>query len=292
MLVKDVLQKTTQFFKDKGYPSPRLDTELLISAALRWERIKLYLQHEYPLSEEELTLCRDFVRRRASGEPVAYILGKKDFYNHSFIVSPGVLIPRPETELIVEQSLAWAKTQPADQELRVVDLGVGSGCIGLSIIAELSTARLFGVDISLEAAKVAIENAQALSLNDRASFEVMDASALSAETVRAPLGGLADILVANPPYIAENDPEIEPNVKKFEPSGALFSSDQGLSHIKSWASKAAELVREDGFIMFEIGHTQGRAAAAVFESLSGFSGVTVVKDLSGRDRFIKCLKKA
>jgi release factor glutamine methyltransferase len=285
MQVKDVLQKTTQFFKDKGYPSARLDTELLISAALNWERIKLYLQHEYPLSEAELTACRDFVRRRASGEPVAYILGKKDFYNHSFIVSPDVLIPRPETELIVEEALAWAGSQ---QDLRVIDLGVGSGCIGLSIIAESPTARLFGVDISPGAMKVASENAQALSLNERATFEVMDASDLSVEAVRGRLGALADILVANPPYIAEDDPEVDANVKKFEPSSALFSSDLGLAHIKSWAAKASELVRSEGFVMFEIGYKQGAQAALMFQSLNAFSGVTVVKDLSGRDRFIRC----
>ena len=288
MQVKDVLQKTTQFFKDKGYSSPRLDTELLISAALNWERIKLYLQHEYPLSEAELTLCRDFVRRRASGEPVAYILGKKEFYNHSFIVGPGVLIPRPETELIVEEVLAWAKTQSSETELRVVDLGVGSGCIGLSIVAELPGARLFGVDISADAVKIAIENSQALSMPERAAFEVMDASNLSSDLVTARLGALADVVVANPPYIAEDDPEVEANVRKYEPSSALFSSDFGLAHIKSWAAKTSELVRSDGFVMFEIGYKQGAQAATIFESLGRFSGVTVVKDLSGRDRFIKC----
>src|SRR4051812_24272971 len=102
MLVKDVLQKTTLFFKGKGIASARLDTELLIAQTLGWDRVKIYLNYEYPMTEEELNCCRELVRRRASGEPIAYILGSKDFYKSNFLVGPGVLIPRPETELIIE----------------------------------------------------------------------------------------------------------------------------------------------------------------------------------------------
>ena len=140
MLLGEILQKTTQFFKDKKIDSARLDAELLIADALKLKRIELYIKFEYPLTEGEIQICRDFVRRRAQLEPVAYILGKKDFYNESFIVKFGVLIPRPETEGLVEEVLRWQKERNLS-EPAIVDLGSGSGCIGLSVLKELSGDR-------------------------------------------------------------------------------------------------------------------------------------------------------
>ncbi|RYZ72203.1 MAG: peptide chain release factor N(5)-glutamine methyltransferase, partial [Proteobacteria bacterium] len=121
MLIKEILTKTTEFFKNKGFDSPRLETEILISTALNWRRMKLYLNHEYNLNETELNACRELVKRRVGGEPSAYIVGHKGFYKHDFKVTPAVLIPRPETEELVEQAVAWANANaPA---ARVVDLG-------------------------------------------------------------------------------------------------------------------------------------------------------------------------
>jgi release factor glutamine methyltransferase len=289
--LKDIIQKTTAFLRDKGSPSARLDTELLISAALQWERIKLYLNYEYPLTEDELTKCRDFVRRRASGEPVAYILGKKDFYNHSFKVSPAVLIPRPETETLVEEAIAFLKQQmPEEDEVRVIDLGAGSGCIGLSVLAEIQRARLLAVDISPEAIEVAKENAVSLGVEDRAVFHSGDAGKMPVDMIHELLGGSADVLLANPPYIDPNDPLVEGHVKKFEPAGALFSEDGGLRHIREWADRCAELVRPGAMVMFEIGHDQGEAALGIFEATESFQSVRIVKDLSDQDRFIRAVR--
>lgn len=303
MQLKDIIQKTTQFFRDKGFSSPRLDTELLLAKALQWDRVRLYLNYDYPLTEIELSTARDLVRRRATGEPVAYILGQKDFYNHAFAVRPGVLIPRPETETIVSDVIAWShgpglgpgsevqvEAEAGNEPFRVIDFGTGSGCIGLSILAGVTRARLLGVDVSPVAIEVATENAERLDCSDRASFLRKDVMDLDAAMVAAELGGFADVVVANPPYIASDDPNVEPDVRKHEPSIALFSEDEGLGHVRAWSLRASEIVRSGGLVMFEIGHGQGRRATAIFEAIHAFGSVEVVKDLSGKERFIRCVR--
>lgn len=290
--IKDVLEKTTQFFREKGIESARLDTELLISSALKWERLKLYLNYDYPLSEEELAACRELVRRRASGEPVAYILGKKDFYKHSFIVNPAVLIPRPETELLVEGTIRWLNENCVESPARFVDFGTGSGCIGLSIAAEVEGSQWLGVDKSPQAIEVAQTNAMELGLTDRSHFLVSDVAELEAEKVTEILGDVPDAVVANPPYIAVNDPEVDPSVRRFEPDEALFSGADGLEHIRIWEVKAAELVRPGGLVIFEIGYKQGPIAHEIFSSSGRFEDIQILKDYSGFDRFVRAVRKS
>ncbi len=289
MQLKDILQKTTQFLRDKGSPSARLDTEMLIASALKWDRIKLYLNYEYPLNEQELGIAREFVRRRASGEPVAYILGTKDFHNHSFKVNRAVLIPRPETESIVEAAIDFSNeaSEQADSSTRVVDLGTGSGCIGLSVIAGVPDAQLLGVDVSPLAIEVAKENAERLEVAERAHFLTANAGSITRTQVEETLGGAADMVLANPPYIDQLDPAVETNVKLFEPQEALFSPDHGLAHIRDWARVAGEIARDGALVMFEIGHEQGEAARGIFWTSGRFQDVEIVKDLSGRERFIR-----
>lgn len=289
LMVKDVLTKTTLFFREKGIDTARLDSELLISSAMNWQRMQIYLNYEYPMTESELSACRELVRRRASGEPVAYILGQKDFYNHSFKVSPAVLIPRPETETIVEEALAWMREMSAT---RVVDFGTGSGCIGISILAEIADAKLWAVDISSQAIEVAQANAQSIGIAERACFCTADVANLSEHrpSLESWLGGLPDVIVANPPYIAENDPHVSPHVRKFEPSHALFSPDNGYEHIRKWSRQAVELLRPGGFAMFEVGHEQAEEAKAIFAHEPLWTEISVIKDLAGINRFIRAIK--
>lgn len=289
MQIKEILQKTTDFFRNKGFDSPRLETELLISSALRWERMRLYLNHEYPLTEEELNACREFVKRRATGEPVAYIVGHKGFYKHSFKVTPAVLIPRPETESLVEEALTWAKKNCA--QARVVDLGTGSGCVGISVLAELPDAKLLAVDISDAALAIAQTNAEEIGVNDRSTYLNKDAAMLDASVVKSTLGELADIVLANPPYIAQDDPDVQDSVRKFEPGVALFSDENGFSHIRAWARTAARIARPGAFIMFEIGHEQGARAKEIFAATTDYENVQIVKDLAGLERFIRATRK-
>ncbi len=289
MQLKEVLQKTTAFFKEKGISSARLDTELLLARALSWDRIKIYMNYDYPLSEQELEACRALVRRRAQGEPIAYILGSRDFYKSTFEVEPGVLIPRPETEIIVEETVAWLRAN-APTAPTIIDFGSGSGCIGLSLIKEIPDATLLACEISEKALGVTKRNAERLGVDGRVALRAGDVATVAASEIPWALASGVDAIVANPPYIAVDDPQVENGVRKYEPREALFSGDNGLAHVRSWASKAAELARPGGFVMFEIGAGQGFEASGIFRVDDRFESVAVVKDLAGHDRFVRCLR--
>lgn len=283
MKLGQVLEKTIQFFKDKGSPSARLDSELLISSALGFERIQLYLKYDQPLKEDELQRCRDLVRRRSTGEPVAYILGEKGFYGNQFQVGPGVLIPRPETEILVEEALNWSDQQ-SKQDVRILDIGCGSGCIGLSILLKLENAHLTSIDRSPSAIDFTKKNIQKLELSGRVEVHQFDASN-SAEAAR--LENSFDIIVANPPYISEDDSNMDAHVKEFEPKEALFSGDHGMEDIKKWSQRYSKKLNNPGIMLMEIGYNQGPATKKWFEELNVFSKVRIIKDLSGHDRVIE-----
>ncbi len=280
MKLKEVLDRTVQFFKDKKIDTPRLDAEILLTEALGYKsRVDLYLKFDQPLSEVELNRSRDFVRRRTQGEPVAYIIGKKDFFGHSFQVNSDVLIPRPETELLVEEALNWQKTHQVSSP-RILDLGCGTGCIGLSILEKIEDATLVSVDKSAGALQVARQNAEAMGLADRVEFIESDVMNLELKA------GEFDIIVSNPPYIAEDDPEVQAEVKKFEPHMALFAPENGLSALLMWSQKARAWLKPSGFMGFEMGWTQGPKMKEHFTRLESFGTVRIVKDLAGMDRHI------
>lgn len=280
MKLKEVLDRTVQFFKDKKIETPRLDAEILLSESLGYKsRVDLYLKFDQPLSDAELAKSREFVRRRSQGEPVAYIIGKKDFMDYTFAVSPAVLIPRPETELLVEEALKWVQKSGLESP-RVLDLGCGSGCIGLSILKKIPAATLVSVDKSGDALEIAKQNAEKLEITDRVEFINSDVADLNLPTQSF------DLILANPPYIAEDDPEVQPEVRKFEPSMALFTADQGYSALINWSLKAKSWLKPHGFMGFEMGWTQGPKLKDHFTSLSVFHQVKVVKDLAGMDRHI------
>ncbi|ASD65307.1 peptide chain release factor N(5)-glutamine methyltransferase [Bdellovibrio bacteriovorus] len=288
MKLKEILDKTTAFFKDKKIDTPRLDAELLLAHGLKLERIQLYLRFDQPMKDEELAVLRELVRRRASGEPVAYILGYRDFFNHRFEVNNQVLIPRPETEHIVEDVLAWASDKEAS--LGLIDLGCGSGCIGLSLLKEYPNAKLIAVDLLPGAIEVAKRNAQALEVADRVQFLNLDAgnveAIMSAYKDFTGQSGI-DVLVSNPPYIASDDPQVEENVKKFEPNSALYAEDSGLALLKGWSKAFAPYLKTPGLMLMEMGMSQGPAMKQAYESLKIFNEISVIKDLSGHDRVIR-----
>lgn len=281
MKLNDVLQKTIQFFKDKKFETPRLDAELLIAHALKMPRIQLYVKFDSPLTEAEINLCREYVKRRTAGEPVAYIIEEKGFYGHNFKVIPGVLIPRPETEMIVDEVLADFKKHPRDQ-IRILDLGAGTGCIGLSILKHIPLGKLITVEKSAEAFAALKHNIEALELSERT--EAINADVADLNTVEL---GKFDYIVSNPPYIDVNDTQVEVNVRKYEPSLALFSEDQGLHALKTWSAKFAKSLNEQGLMLFEMGYTQGPTMQKHFADLPGLKDVAILKDLSGLDRIIK-----
>lgn len=280
MKLKEVLDKTVTFFKDKKIETARLDTEIILAHALGLKnRIDIYLKFDNPLTEPELAKCRDLVRRRVQGEPVAYITGQKEFFGISFIVNPSVLIPRPETEHLVEAALEWIKKNNIENP-RVLDLGCGSGCIGQTIAKKIPTAKIAQVDISAEALEVAKQNAEKNSVIEQIEFVLSDAMTLNLSEQKF------DLVLANPPYIAETDEDIQPEVKKFEPAQALFANDNGEYALKEWSKKFASNLSNKGIMIFELGSKQGQNMKSHFESLSAFGAVYLIKDLSGLDRHI------
>lgn len=306
--VQEILSKTTEFFRTKNLENPRLEAEFLLAGAWNWDRIQLYLKFDQPLSEEEISKARDWVRRRSQGEPLAYIQGHKYFYKRKFQVSPAVLIPRPETELAVEWCLNQLKakeetaasteleTKPADLPLcpprrfpkRILDIGTGSGCLGLSLLSELASSEALLVDLSDEALKVAKGNASAHLLNDRARFALGDFKDVGLQLKKELDEGRMlpfDLIVANPPYLDRDDSRVEENVRKYEPHLALFANEQGFQKIKEWSQLAQGLLKKAGIILFEIGLDQHDQALQHFKEV-GFSEVSTVLDYQGIQRFI------
>ena len=313
MKLKEVLDRTITFFRDKKIETPRLDAELLMAHGLGIERIQLYLKFDQPLAETEMIPLRELVRRRAQGEPVAYILGYKDFYKSRFKVGPSVLIPRPETEHIIEDVLEWQSLKakkrlemdgsvlenesesseiPAQnaQTLGIIDLGTGSGCLGLSLLVELPFAKLISVDLSPEALVVAKENAETLGLSDRVHF--VNTSADNVDLVLQEYKKFTskdqiDILVSNPPYIENNDPLVETNVHKFEPHMALYAPDRGYQLLKSWSKLYSPHLASESLMLMEMGSSQGKEMEDYFKKLNIFKTVSIRKDLSGLDRIVR-----
>lgn len=275
MKIQEVLEKTATFFRSKKLDSPRLDAELLIAASLGIQRIDLYLKFDQPLKEQELEKCREFVRRRSQGEPVAYILNMKHFYGNEFFVDPRVLIPRPETELLVEMAIEEIKKVP---KANILDLGSGSGAIGLSLIKRMPEAKATLVDASPGPVEVTKINSEKLQVSERATVVQCRAQDFISEEK-------FDLVLANPPYIGRNDINIEGDVKKFEPEAALFAEQEGLSEIISWLPAGLQNCTPGGLVVFEIGWKQGDQVKKLFES-AGLSEVALHKDLSGLDRFV------
>ncbi len=287
MTIKEVLDKTIKFFKEKDFESPRLHAELLLAHALKLERIQLYLKFEQPMKEDEVSAARELVRRHVQGEPVAYILGERGFFGHIFKVGPGVLIPRPETEHLVEEALAWMEQNPQER-FSVVDLGCGSGCIGLSVLKANPKAFLVAVDISEVALNFAKENALALGVSERCRFLLADAEEVGQIMNELKNEGFEkiDILLSNPPYISETDAMVQKSVKDFEPAEALFAKEEGLEKLRKWSKLYSSYLANPGLMLMEMGYQQGSEMKKHFDDLK-FKAVAIKKDLSGHDRIIR-----
>lgn len=290
MTIKEVLDKTMTFFKHRGFHSPRLDAEMLIAHGLKCERLQLYLKFDQPLKDFEVDALRELVKRRTSGEPVAYILGKKDFYKNTFLVNKAVLIPRPETETLVEMAVNFIERRESSANLRVLDIGGGSGCIGISLAKEFPGIKVTIIEKSKEAADVISENIKLNMVNNVTVYN-LDADDITG-FIEAYAGGKPefDLVVSNPPYIAKDDEEVEENVKKFEPQEALFADDSGYTYLKNWAQKYSTLLKDDGMMIFEMGYTQGPTISEHLNQLNIFKSVEIKKDLSAKDRFISMQK--
>lgn len=272
----DVLQRTRAWLQQRGVDSPRLDAELLVAHALSLpQRIQLYLQLDRPLTEDERAAIRGLVQRRGRREPVAWIIGSKGFHAIDLIVRPGVLVPRPDTETLVEAVLARTTT---DGELFVADLGCGTGAVGLAIAHARPGLKLYATDLSPDALACTRDNVAALGMEKRVA--VLEGDLLAPIPPHRPI----DIVVSNPPYVATAVlAGLAPELREHEPRLALDGGADGLATYRRLVPAAARRARIG--VLVEIGHDQGRAVADLFRR-AGLREVRVLRDLGRRDRVV------
>jgi release factor glutamine methyltransferase len=274
--VLEIVRKTTGFLAERGVGSPRLNAEHLVGHALGLKRMELYLQFERLLSEPELERLRPLVRRRGQREPLQYILGDADFHGLRLKVDRRALIPRPETERLVELVTQSVPVPPAT----ALDFGTGSGAIALALARHWPEARFTAVDRSLEALALARENAQALGLAARVEFLQSDWGAA------LPGGVRFDVIVANPPYLsAAETAAAEPEVRAFEPAEALVADEDGLGALRRIVAEAPARLTPGGLLALETGIDQHKSLALLLTD-AGFARFDSHPDLTGRDRFI------
>jgi release factor glutamine methyltransferase len=283
--IKRLLDWSTGFLGRSGSDSPRLDTQLFLSHVCGLDKVQLYVQFERPLVAEELATLKELIRRRSDGEPVAYILGERDFYGRTFEVSPDVLIPRPETEHLVDLALTWLRTH-AIEAPKLVDVGTGSGAIAVSLAAELPTAIVVATDISPGALEVAARNAEKHGVREQVKFTRGD--------LLEPLktAGAVDAVISNPPYL---DDELMASaardVVEFEPRLALHGGPDGLDILRRLTPQAARVLKPGGLFAVELaGRDQATALAAFWRATGEFENIEAVTDYSGRDRILRATR--
>lgn len=274
--VRRVLEWTTQHLKSHGSDTPRLDAEILLAHARDCPRIALYTQFDEPLSDPVRTRMRELVQRRAKYEPVAYLVGHREFFSLDFLVTPDVLIPRPDTETLVMSALDAAKlfAQP-----RMLDLCTGSGCVAIALAKNCPPAALTATDLSQAALNVAMQNAAKHQVDSRIQFRQGDLFAALAADSRF------DVIVSNPPYVKTAELEdLATNTLKYEPRGALDGGADGLQVIRRIIHSAPHFLSPGGSLFIEISPEQAGEVMKLLEQQGELEDNRLIKDLTGRAR--------
>lgn len=277
--VLSMMEWATTYFEQKNVPGPRLSVEWLLAEVLGVRRLDLYLMYDRPLAQEELDTLRPLIKRRAAHEPLQYITGSTDFYSVTIHVEPGVLIPRPETEELVELAIREARSSDAKY---LLDVGTGSGCIAVTLKKELPDCEVFAADISEKALTIAEANA---TLNDT-SIRFMQADLYDVDKWEIPVP--IDLIISNPPYIGHDEKEaMERQVKDHEPSEALFCTDVTEVY-RSLRLLSERLLGPEGVLMAEINPVYAQKITELFESSQWEASLR--NDLSGKQRFLVAKK--
>ena len=277
---------TADYLKQNGAESPRLDAEILLAEARGCQRIELYTAYDEPASDETRSAFRELVRRRSEGTPVAYLIGRREFYSLNFRVTPDVLIPRPETELLVVAALDRAKQASSPNGNTIADVGTGSGIIAICLAKNLPTARLTATDISAAALQVAAENVAQHDVADR--VELIESDLLAAVSADRRY----DIIASNPPYVrADEMDNLPPDVRDHEPRQALLAGPTGTELIERLTDQAAERLVSGGWLLLEISPTIVDAAEAIIEKDDRLDRHGTIKDLAGLPRVIQAQRR-
>lgn len=281
--IQRILEWTTGFLKQKGVESARLEAELLLAHARHCQRIHLYAHFEDVVPEDQRTRMREMVQRRAKREPLAYIVGSKEFYGRNFEVGQGVLIPRPETETLVDVCLDY---MPKEAAPRLIEVGFGSGCIAVTLARQRTRCRVTATDQSPAAMEFARRNVLKSGVADR--VELLEGDCLL--PLRDADAASFDGLVSNPPYIRQDEmATLQPEVGLHEPHAALVSGIDGLDLVRRIVADAPRLLKPGGFLAMELDPAQCAIVAELLRS-SGFDAVRMTRDLSGRERVVHAVR--
>ncbi len=274
------INESTRLLRKNNIKNPNLDSEILMSKVINKDREYILLNQNEKINEGNLIKFKDLIKQRRKGKPIAYLIGKKDFWKHEFDVTENVLIPRPDTELLIDEVLKFTKNK---SKLRVLDIGVGSGCLLLSILKEKKNFYGVGVDKSKKCLKICQINSHKLALNKRVKFFKSDIDNFNY--------GKYDLIVSNPPYIKKLKLKyLDKDVVNFEPKLALDGGLEGLSEIRKVIIKTSELIKKNGLLILEIGFDQKEKVKKILID-NGFYINKVVKDFANNDRCIISTKK-
>ncbi len=272
-----------------GVETPRLDAEVLISHALGISREEFWRDAHRHLHPDEITFCEQLVQRREIREPLAYIIGEREFWSRSFKVTPDVLIPRPETEILIEQLLKSLSKEERDEPLRGLDMCTGSGVLAIISALELPVSNMVGIDISSDALNIARENSQCHGVEDRITWMQSDMfGSLQEEKIET---GRFDFILCNPPYIATEECQtLQPEISRFEPVGALDGGPDGLRFFDEIFEGASTWLKPGGYLLMEIGSNQGESVKTLLMKDTKFCQIVLHQDYSGRDRAVSARK--
>lgn len=277
--IKSVLNNVASILEKSGSLSPKLDAEVLLAFLLGKDRSYLYMYPEKGLEAEIYHQYLLMIDEREKGKPVQYITGHQEFMNLDFLVNRHVLVPRPDTEILVEEVLQTIKTMN-NPKLTIADIGCGSGAISISLSYYEPTIHVYSIDISTEALNIAQQNAKKLGVAPKIEFLHGD--------MLSPLKDKVDIIVSNPPYIPSNEIDfLQVEVSQYEPRTALDGGKDGLYFYRKIIDSAPNYIVNDGYLFLEIGHDQGKGICALLSEKSVYSNIEVIKDLAGLDRVVK-----
>lgn len=281
--IKEILRVTTEYLEGKAVESPRLSSEILLAHALGVERIDLYMRLDQPLTPDEVSRYRDLVRRRSKREPVQYITRRQEFWSLDFEVGPGVLIPRAETELLVEQVLALRRAGDlpfGDGELRLLDLGTGCGAVAIALCMEIPEATLWATDISDQALETARANAERHGVLDRMVLNRGD-------LFDAVPGGMFQAVISNPPYVPSDQMKtLPPEVGLYEPTAALDGGEGGTAVVERIIREAPKFLFPGGWLILEMSPEQAASAEGMVVGSGSYQTRLILKDYSRRDRVL------
>jgi release factor glutamine methyltransferase len=285
--IQKLLNWTTEYLTGKGIESPRLSAELLLSHTVELSRIELYTQFDRAVPPEQLDKLRDLVKRAGQNEPIAYLVGRTEFYSLQINVTPDCMVPRPETELLAERAIEFLRERRTSTQY-VCDLCTGSGCIAVAIANNFTDSRIIATDICDAALAVAAGNIKKHQLSDRITL-------LCGDLFDPVISGLDvnefDLIVSNPPYVSTTEYEkLDKNVKDYEPKKALFAGVHGLDVYSRIIEKAGQFLKPDGALMLEIGYAQGPAVKELLEQTGVFSEIKIEKDFHNNDRIVSARK--